>query len=85
MKFFRIATAALLAASATVLAGCAAEPQGPQAAADARNPCIGVAPATGTIVRRSADCGGSNRNAATQEMIDEIRATQSIGRSPVKP
>jgi hypothetical protein len=84
MKFSRTAGAALLAASATVLFGCAAEPQGPQAAADARNPCIGVAPATGTIVRRSADCGGA-KDANTQEMIDQIRATQSIGRSPVKP
>jgi hypothetical protein len=89
MMSIRLGAVALIAAATAALGGCASEPQAQsqQAAAD-RNPCIGVAPATGSMVRRKEDCGGAaaaQRDANTQEMIEQIRNSQGIGRSVVKP
>jgi hypothetical protein len=85
MKSFRFAAAALVTASAAVLGGCASEqqaqqPQAQQVAQD-RNPCTGVAPPTGSLVRRKEDCGGSADRTVTQEVMDQLRAQQTLGRT----
>jgi hypothetical protein len=76
----------LAAASAVFLAGCAAETP-PGQTAEAKNPCTGVAPATGTMIRKKEDCGGTSEASAanTKEMIEQIKNAQGMGRSPVAP
>ena len=54
MKSNRLA-AAFAAASSLVLAACATDSA--QQVSDSNNPCLGVAPATGTSLVRKADCG----------------------------
>jgi hypothetical protein len=58
MKSHRPAAALLIAASSLVLAACATDSQ--QVSQD-RDPCLGVAPATGTMIVRKADCGAGRQ------------------------
>ena len=83
------AVAAFAAASATVLlTGCASDPKAEQTAqADKRNPCLGVEPSTGSMVRRKEDCGASRSqdDQSKQEIIDAIRQRGGYNPSSVKP
>jgi hypothetical protein len=85
MKGYCIGAAALIAASALVLGGCATQPEATKTA-EATNPCVGVAPPTGSLVRRKEDCGArSQDDASKQMMIDQIRSQPGLGGSVVKP
>ena len=76
MKLLCSGAAALIAAATMILGGCAAEQQKPEQQAQA-NPCNGVAPPTGTMLRRKEDCGASQNNGQLpQDVIDEIRRSQ---------
>ena len=59
MKFGMTPSLALAALS-LVLASCATT-SGEVAAADAQNPCLGVAPAVGTAIVRKEDCGAGKK------------------------
>ena len=73
----------LAAVSALFLSGCATDQPPEQMAKDS---CVGVAPATGTMLRHRDDCGKATAgNADTQEVRDQIRSAPGIGRSPVAP
>ena len=55
MKWICSSAAAFVAASALfVLGGCASDPKGATAQEDARNPCLGYEPPTGSMVRRKS-------------------------------
>jgi hypothetical protein len=85
MKCLGLGAAASIALSAALCGGCATQEQGQQQAAE-RNPCVGVAPATGSLIRRSSDCGGSRASAADdaakQQIMDEIRNSTPMHRPP---
>jgi hypothetical protein len=90
MKGICSGAAALIAATTMVLlGGCAADqPQVAQAKeADKANPCLGVAPATGSMVRRKEDCGASRTQDEfeKQQTIDAIRARGGLGGTTSKP
>jgi hypothetical protein len=75
MKGICTGALALIAASTMFLGGCASDPpQVAQKEADKSNSCLGVAPATGTMVRRKEDCAGSGQGGGLpQDVQDEIR------------
>ena len=85
--------AALTLVPAALVAGCASEPPLAQnapaagttqaSAAQETNPCTGVLPPTGSLIRRNADCGKApaGRSAETQEIIDQIRAAPATWRA----
>jgi hypothetical protein len=76
MKLLSSGAAALIAAATIVLGGCAAEQPKPEQQAQA-SPCTGVAPPTGTMLRRKEDCGGSRAEGGlSQDVIDQIRRDQ---------
>jgi hypothetical protein len=60
-----------LAAVAASLAGCAAEPAAPKTAAEPAVSCVGVAPTTGTMLRRKEDCVAEKGRAPMTE--EELR------------
>ena len=62
------------AATAAFLAGCASDPADQQKVTEARN-CTGVAPATGTMLKKKEDC---DRRAMTTEEINEFRRATVI-------
>jgi uncharacterized membrane protein len=80
MKSFRLSAAAFLAASIAVLAGCASEQPQQQQTAEASNPCLGVAPATGSIIRRKEDCGAKPSEVISEDLKDAIRRS-----TPIRP
>lgn len=76
MKVICTGALALIAASTLFMGGCASDqPQVAQAKeAEKTNSCLGVAPATGTMVRRKEDCSGSGQGGGLpQDVQDEIR------------
>lgn len=76
MKGIWTGALALTAASMLFLGGCASDqPQVAQAKeAEKTNSCLGVAPATGTMMRRREDCAGSGQSGGLpQDVQDEIR------------
>jgi len=82
MKLLCSSAAALIAAATMILGGCAAEQPKPEQQAQA-NPCTGVAPPTGTMLRRKEDCGATGNGQLPQDVIDEIRrAQQNNGSRP---
>jgi hypothetical protein len=63
-----------LVAAAALLAGCAAEPAAPKSAAEPAVSCVGVAPTTGTMLRRKDDClAEKGRAPLTEQEIQELR------------
>jgi hypothetical protein len=63
-----------LVAAAASLAGCAAEPAAPKTAAEPAVSCVGVAPTTGTMLRRKDDClAEKGRAPLTEQEIQELR------------
>lgn len=80
--------ASLAAASAVFLAGCAAEPahEQPQAAAaSATNPCLGVAPSTGSMVRRKEDCGARQTSNVSPEDLEQFRKPAMVNPPSMGP
>ena len=85
MNWICTAAVGLAAASMVALGGCAAD-QPNVAKAQEANPCIGVPPPTGSLVRRKEDCGARSQDEqAKQDMIDAIRSRGGLGGSVVKP
>ncbi|MGZ5785219.1 MAG: hypothetical protein ACXWJM_04815 [Ramlibacter sp.] len=63
-----------VAAVAAALAGCAAEPAGSQKVGETGNPCVGVAPPTGSMLRRKDDCAAEKtRSPMTEAEIQELK------------
>jgi hypothetical protein len=63
-----------LVAAAASLAGFAAEPAAPKTAAEPAVSCVGVAPTTGTMLRRKDDClAEKGRAPLTEQEIQELR------------
>lgn len=87
MKWNCTAAAAIVAASMVILGGCAAPEPESTRTADAKNPCLGVAPATGSLVRRKEDCGAprAQDDQAKQMMIDQIRSQPGLTGTTSKP
>ena len=80
-------TAAAFAAASTflVLAGCASDPKAATAQEEARNPCLGYEPPTGSIVRRKSDCGATPSGGGIPEDVkEEIRRAATTSR-PMPP
>ena len=63
MTSYRSPAAFLGAATLLLLGACAASETQQQSATD-RDPCLGVAPATGTMIVRKADCGAGRQQEA---------------------
>ncbi|HEY8049506.1 MAG TPA: hypothetical protein VIE63_10060 [Ramlibacter sp.] len=80
-------SAAAFAAALFLLAGCATESRPEKTAEADKNACLGVAPPTGSLVRRKEDCGASRAQdeQAKQEMIDAIRSKPGYNPTSVKP
>ncbi|HUR90632.1 MAG TPA: hypothetical protein VMZ74_16225 [Ramlibacter sp.] len=84
MKWY-CTVAAVLVAATMGLAGCATQPEGTKTA-EAKDGCLGVAPPTGSLVRRKEDCGAAKQDdQAKQLMIDQIRAQPGLGGTVMKP
>jgi hypothetical protein len=74
MKKFLIGSLPGMAIVAASLAGCAAEPAATKAAAEPAVSCTGVAPTTGTMLRRKEDCVAEKGRAPLTELeIQELR------------
>jgi PBP1b-binding outer membrane lipoprotein LpoB len=63
-----------IVAAVLFLAGCAADPAKPEVASAEKADCRGVAPATGTLLRKKEDCIA--RAPMTPEEIEEFRRTK---------
>ena len=87
MKLLWSGAAAVLAASSMVLGGCATDqPKAAEKEVD-KNACRGVAPPTGSMVRRKEDCGAARvqDEQAKREIIDQIRSQPGLSGTVVKP
>jgi curli biogenesis system outer membrane secretion channel CsgG len=75
MKYFPSWPLVCLAALSAVLAGCAAEPaDSTKAAESSASSCVGVAPTTGSMLRRKQDCDAEKMRAPmTEAEIQELR------------
>jgi hypothetical protein len=63
-----------LAALSAALAGCAAEPADSKTATESTVSCVGVAPTTGSMLRRKEDCvAEKGRPPLTEAEIQELR------------
>ena len=84
MKLLWSGAAALIAASTMVLGGCAADQQKVAEKEADKSACLGVAPATGSMLRRKEECGASTQGGGIpQDVQDEIRrAAQNNGSRP---
>jgi len=82
-----IAAASLAVATLVLLGGCASEPASTQTAdTSTKDPCLGVAPPTGSLLRRKEDCGAHPQDdLSKQEAIDAIRAKSVYGPASVHP
>lgn len=82
MKWICTSAAAFAAASTLfVLAGCASDPKTATAKEEARNPCLGYEPPTGSIVRRKSDCGAAPSGGGVPDDVkDEIRRAAATSR-----
>ena len=67
----KLSKAIFIAASIGALAGCATEENAEKTAA--ADPCLGAAPATGTLIRKNSDCGRRPSEGLPQDVIDQIR------------
>jgi hypothetical protein len=84
MKWYCTGAAVLTAAATLALGGCATAHE--TKTAEASNPCVGVAPPTGSLLRRKEDCSGKSQDEfEKQQTIDAIRARGGLGGSPMKP
>jgi uncharacterized membrane protein len=63
-------------AAALSLAGCASEPAKPEVATAEKVDCRGVAPATGSLLRKKEDCIARAPMTPEELQLDEFRRTQ---------
>jgi len=74
MKNFPSWSLVCLAALSAALAGCATEPAGTAKTTEAATSCVGVAPATGSMLRRKEDCAAEKtRTPMTEAEIQELK------------
>jgi hypothetical protein len=85
MNWICTGAAVIIAASAALLAGCASEQKVSEADLADKNPCLGVDPPTGSLVRRNSDCGYRPKqdDQDKQAIIDSIRARSGLSGSPM--
>ena len=74
-KSLLLPLACLVAASALV-AGCASAPAEPQKVSETATSCTGVAPATGTMLRKKEDCAPRAAMTPEELELDEIRRSR---------
>jgi hypothetical protein len=74
----------LAAASVVFLSGCATD--SPPQTAETKNPCLGVAPATGTMLRKREDCNASSSMSEEEKerVKDEMHRASLPMPSPAK-
>jgi hypothetical protein len=74
MKNFPSWSLVCLAALSAALAGCASAPADSNKATETASSCVGVAPTTGSMLRRKEDCAAEKtRSPMTEAEIQEMK------------